>query len=144
MPNDSNLVPTFLTTDERTGIRADVDQCMSESNVNAASVTYRRNTVSGGGSATVNLATGAVTDPFTSSVITVMVGHANERDAKNAGVELEATDRKFLIDRADLGADPEAGDIIVYSSTTYEVVKVLYSVPAQLVVVYATVAGGEA
>jgi len=144
MPDVTKLVPTFLTTNERTSIRADIDALVGESNVGAAAIVYRRNSVSGGGSATVNVATGAVTDPYTSSAITCLVGGVTDRDAKVMNIELEATDRKFIINRADLGADPQAGDIIVFSSTTYEVVAVRHSEPTNMVAVVASVAGGEA
>jgi len=133
--------PTYLTDDERDEIRADLAALVDEANAGSVSVTYRRRSVSG--SATYDPTDGSITDPYTSTTTTAIVGAVREEDAKLAGVELEATDRKFLLDRSDLGADPVAGDVIVYDGTAFEVIWVRHQAHTRLVIVYARVLGGE-
>lgn len=132
----------FLTATERAAIRSAVDSASGDAHLGATSITYRRVSISGGGSATFNVTTGAVTDPYTSSSITALVGSPEDRDATRAGVEISVTDRKFLINAVDLAAEPKSGDVLVYDEVTYDVVKGWKSEAAQLYVAYCRVQGG--
>lgn len=132
----------FLTAAERSAIRDAVDAATGDTHLGAASITYRRVSISGGGSATFNVTTGAITDAYTSSSITALVGSPDDQDASRAGVEIASTDRKFLINASDLAAEPKSGDVIVYGAVTYDVVKGWKSEPAQLYMAYCRVQGG--
>lgn len=124
--------------------KADLGTIVDDANLGSGSITYRRAaSLSAGGSATVNVKTGAVTDPFTGTTLTCKVGFPTDADAKQAGTDLQATDRKFLIDRADLGADPAADDVIVYSGTAYGIISTKLHAPTGLIVIYARAAGGQ-
>jgi hypothetical protein len=136
--------PGFLSSRVLSGIKTALGKAVDDTDLGAASISYKRLNLSSGGSATYNPATGAITDPHSAKTITCIVGMPTDQDARLFRAEFVATDRKFLIDRADLAADPQAGDLIVYSSTTFEVVFSLQSEPTGLVVVFAKALGGEA
>lgn len=141
MPNWNS--PTFLTSTERDGIRADLAAIMDESTGATASVIYVHRDESG--SAVYNPVTGLVTDGTVKETVTVLVGTPTDQDAKDAGIVLEATDRKFLIDINDLsGSDPITGDVIVHANTTYEITNVRSHEVSNVVVALASVLGGAA
>jgi hypothetical protein len=138
--------PTFLTTPERTGIRADLSALLDESTVGVASISYvRRNLdADADGSAAYAPSTGVVTDSTSKQTISALVGVPTDQDASDMGVVLEVTMRKFLIDYSDLSAAPTSGDLIVYDGTTFEVVSVNHHKASNVVMLLGSVMGGEA
>ena len=125
-------------------IKSDLASVVRDTNMGAKNIVYRWTaSLDAGGSATVNVKTGAVTDPFASVSLTCIVGVPTDVDAKQAGTDLQATDRRFLIDRADLGHDPAADDVIVYNGTVYGIINTKIHEATGLIAIYGRSAGGE-
>jgi hypothetical protein len=133
-----NLLPTNMLN----AIKDDLTSLLGEANLGSSTVTYYSLGLSGGGSATINITTGAVTDPTTSASVTAAVGTPTDQDARWAGVALEVTDRVFLLQRSGLPAAPCSGDVILYSGDLFSILKEEEH-PTGLVVCYARVSGGE-
>ena len=140
----TNLYPglQYLNTYERDLIRDHVSTALGWSQFNTASVTLHRLNLSSGGSATVNQTTGAVTDPYADVTVTVTVGAVTREDESLMGSQVQDSDRKFLVDRADLSYDLTPKDQIIYDSKTYDVYKTVHCPISNFTVVYARIAGG--
>lgn len=134
----------FLSTYERDLVRSWINAAAAYANLNSVSVTYRRLNLASGGSASVNQTTGVVTTPYSDATISCLMGAVAREDESLMGATIQDSDRKFIMDRADLSADPTNRDQIIYNSTTYDVYKVVYCEISKFVLAYARVAGGGA
>lgn len=136
--------PDFLTSYEQADIKTDLASAVADTNCGSATIVYSRLVLAAGGSATFNASTGVVTSPYTDTSISAIVGSPTDADAIKSGVTLKSTDRKFLIDRSGLAADPASGDQIIYDGTTFDVVFSWFSKATNVVAIYAAILGGEA
>jgi len=132
--------PDFCSAAEQATMKADVAGVTSDAEAGAITVTYRKASATAG-SATYNPATGAITDPFTDVTATALAITCKESDAKMAGMELEGTDRKLVMDVVDIGRVPQAGDAVVISSTPYEVMWVRAQAGTNVCVLYLKLQG---
>lgn len=133
----------FFTAEQLDIVQDELSSLIADPHLGSVSVTYRRCTLTTGGSATYNPATGVITDPYSNTTISMILGAVKEADAKMAGVDLEATDLKALVDKADLAAEPKSGDVVIHSGTTYEVVKCRYQIHTNFIVLYLKIQGGR-
>jgi len=134
--------PTWVTAQELADIKTDLASAVDSTNLGAASIKYLRQSISAG-SAGYDPKTGAITAAHTSATISCLAGVPTEADAKAMGVAYNTDDRKFLIDRADLAADPQSEDLIVYAGVTYEVYKAKIHEATGAILVLAKVRGGK-
>lgn len=133
----------WLSGYDRDTLRDDISSILADAEFNCVSITYSRFNVSGGGTSTYEPTTGTVTTAHTNSTITALVGPVTEKDSSLLNRGIGITDLKFLIDRADLAADPTQDDLIVYGSNTYNI-RIITTCPvSQLVLVYASIHGGR-
>jgi hypothetical protein len=139
-------VPTFRYTDflsaeELSVIQDEIAAIMSDIHTGGTPITYQYRTT--GGSATYNPVTGAITNPYTTKNLNVIMCTVTEADAMMARVDIESTTLKILVDQAALGTTPTSGDTVVHSSTVYEVVKVRFQPFTKFVVIYLKIQGGR-
>jgi hypothetical protein len=121
-------------------MKADVAAVTADTQAGAITITYRK-IGSTAGSATYNPATGVITDPYTDVVTTALAITCKESDAKMAGMELEGTDRKMLIDISNIGRTPQASDLVVIGTTPYEVMWVRAQVGTNVCIIYLKLSG---
>ena len=112
----NNLVPDFLTANEKTMIAEDIDAATADSQI-SESITY-----SALGTSSYNAASGVMDRNDTDSTINAIKGAISTKEIADSNGLLSIGDIRWLIDRADLTTTPTIGDRITYGSDIYEVV----------------------
>lgn len=105
-----------LSTFEKTALRSTLQDILTDSDVTTA-ITYRTFT-----SESVNHKTGAITRDEDDASVNAVRREMTNAEVDRSGGTLKITDRWFLVDQADLSAEPKKSDRIIEGSTEYEVI----------------------
>lgn len=109
--------PDLLTADELTNVKADLSAIIDDAQLSVA-LTYKAFS-----SQTRTLGTGALTITTTNTSLRAIKRIFSVREIAASGGLIQEGDIEYLIDAADLSAEPKTNDQITEGSTTLSVIR---------------------